>query len=149
MRYVPFVIELALLVYCLIDCIQSDEGDIRNLSKGWWLVLIVVVPLVGPIAWLVAGRPLATSARRSVPWPATRTAGFPEYERPRAPRGPDDDDAFLAGIGEPDPEREELLRRWEQQLREREARLAGAEPSSADRSADAPTDPDVDRPAAP
>ena len=66
------------------------------------------------------------------------TAGFPEYERPR-PVAPDDDPAFLAGIGESNAEHEKLLRAWEDQLRERERRLAerddddrGTPPPAAD-----------------
>lgn len=120
-RWLPVIIEIALLVYCLIDCIQSDSGSIRNLSKTTWVFVIILLPIVGGVAWLVAGRPTG-SRPRPVPWPATATAGFPEYERPRPPRGPDDDDAFLASVG-PDAEHEKLLRDWEAQLREREARL--------------------------
>src|SRR5665811_1619449 len=87
-RYLPRVIELALLVYCLIDCIQSDEGSVRNLPKTIWVLLIIFLPIVGSVAWLVVGRPLGAPTR-SVPWPSTRTAGFPEHERPRTAMAPD------------------------------------------------------------
>ena len=121
LRVLPFFVEIGLLVYCLIDCIQADEGRIRNLSKTGWLILIIVLPLVGGVAWLVAGRPLASAPRR-VPWPSTQTAGFPEYERP--PRlAPDDDPAFLASLQRSDERHEQMLREWEEQLRERERRL--------------------------
>ncbi len=130
-RYLPLIVELALLVFCLIDCIQTDSGSVRNLGKGWWIVLIVLIPIAGPVAWLVAGRPTSTSRRRDVPWPATTTAGFPEYERPRPPRGPDDDSSFLTSLDGPDPEKEWLLEQWEQQLREREANLRGGQDGRA------------------
>lgn len=147
MRYLlPIAIELALLVYCLIDCIQTDSVLVRNLSKTTWVFVIILVPVAGAVAWLVAGRPERRAAGPTVPWPATRTAGFPEYERPasaRAPRGPDDDAAFLAGLGSGDREQEEILRRWEAQLRERERRLSDAQPSGA--SASEPSaEPDAD-----
>ena len=29
-RFLPYALELFLVVFCLIDCIQSDEGSIRN-----------------------------------------------------------------------------------------------------------------------
>lgn len=141
-RFLLPAIQLALLVYCLIECIQSDEGSVRNLSKIWWILLIIFVPIVGPVAWLVAGRPTTTAAGRTVPWPATRTAGFPEYERPRPPRGPDDDPAFLAGVGGPDPEHEYLLRQWEAQLREREEKLRGASQGGQVPEPDAGTEPE-------
>ena len=130
MWLVPFVVEMALLVYCLIDCVQSNEGDIRNLSKGGWVLLIVLVPLAGGVAWLVAGRPLQTGPRR-VSWPATQTSGFPEYERPR-PLGPDDDPSFLADQRRSDERHEQMLRDWENQLRDRERRLREREARTRD-----------------
>ena len=118
-RYLPYLIELALLVYCLIDCIQTDVP--RNLSKTTWVFVIIILPLVGGIAWLVAGRQEHRPAR-NVPWPSTQTAGFPEYERPRR-SAPDDDAAFLAGMRTSDQTHEQMLKDWEAQLREREQKL--------------------------
>lgn len=104
-RYLPFLIELALVVYCLIDCISTDSLLVRNLNKTVWVLLIIFVPIVGSIAWLVAGRPERSQrASSSVPWPSTATAGFPEYERPR-PLGPDDDPRFLASLDRLDEDR--------------------------------------------
>lgn len=119
LRFLPFVVELGLLVYCLIDCVQSDGDRVRNLSKGWWIVLVVVLPIAGGVAWLVAGRP--QSPRRQVPWPSTATAGFPEHERPR--RFGTDDDAEERRRAEErrsDALHEQMLRDWEAQLRARE-----------------------------
>lgn len=123
LRYLPFLVELAVLVYCLIDCIQADESRVRNLSKTGWIILIVILPIVGGVAWLVAGRPeQAPRGARRVPWPSTATAGFPEHERPR-PLAPDDDPEFLAGLRRSETQHEQMLRDWETQLRQREARL--------------------------
>ncbi len=145
LRAFPFVIEFALLVYALIDCIQSEEGRIRNLPKIGWILLILIVPVVGPVAWLVAGRP-AGSSRPRLAWPSTQTAGFPKHERPRRQVAPDDDPAFLSALGQRDPEHEELLRKWEAQLREREQRLsdgaAGSDPSETTPSTSPSTDDD-------
>ena len=143
LRALPFVIEFALLVYALIDCIQTDEGRVRNLPKIGWIILILIVPIVGPVAWLVAGRPVGSSRPR-VAWPATTRAGFPEYERPRRLVAPDDDPAFLSALGQPDPEHEELLRKWEAQLREREQRLAGGTTDSGPSETTPPTSPSTD-----
>lgn len=119
-RVLPALIQLALMVFCLIDCIQTDSILVRNLSKGWWILLIIFVPIVGPIAWLVAGRPQRQQS--SVPWPSTRTSGFPEYERPRRP-APDDDPEFLSSISKTDDEHERTLRQEEENLRKRESEL--------------------------
>ena len=123
-RYLPFLIEIALLVYCLIDCIQTDVP--RNLSKTTWVFVIILLPVVGGIAWLVAGRP-EHRPRRNVPWPTTQTAGFPEYERPRR-SSPDDDPEFLAGMRSSDDKHEQMLKDWEAQLRDREHKLKADEP---------------------
>lgn len=123
-RLLPYFLELALLVFCLIDCIQTDSSIVRNLPKPLWILLIVILPLVGGIAWLVAGRPeRSTSGSRGVAWPSTRTSGFPEHERPRPPRGPDDDPDFLQQMKSVDDEHERTLRQWEDDLKERERRL--------------------------
>ncbi|MBB2923934.1 PLDc N-terminal domain-containing protein [Cellulomonas cellasea] len=127
MRYLPYLIELALLVYCLIDCIQTDSSLVRNLPKPLWVLLIVVVPIVGAIAWLVAGRPERSARSRHVPWPSTATAGFPEYERPR-PVAPDDDPEFLASVRRSDEKHERMLRDWEADLRAREQQLGDTAP---------------------
>ncbi|MBO0901651.1 PLDc_N domain-containing protein [Cellulomonas sp. zg-ZUI222] len=119
LRFLPVIVEIALLVFCLIDCIQSDSDRVRNLSKGWWLVLIVVLPLAGGIAWLTVGRP--QTPRTHVPWRSTQTAGFPEYEHPR--RFGDDDVAAARRRAEErrsDDLHEQMLRDWEAQLRARE-----------------------------
>lgn len=130
MRYLPFLVELALLVYCLIDCIQTDSALVRNLPKPAWVLLIVILPVVGGIAWLVAGRP-DRATRRQVAWPSTATAGFPEHERPR-PLAPDDDPEFLAGVRASDDRHERMLRDWEADLRAREQRLGETPPSAAE-----------------
>lgn len=145
-RLLPFWIELALLVFCLIDCIQADSAAVRNLSKTFWVVLIILVPLVGGIAWLVAGRPQSGQPRRSVPWPATRTAGFPEYERPMPPRGPDDDPDFLADLRASDSAHEKMLAEWQEQLRAREEQLRQEAPqaTSPDGAGAQPSEPGAD-----
>jgi hypothetical protein len=126
-RYLPFLVELGLLVYCLIDCLQTDVP--RNLSKTTWVFVIIIVPLAGGIAWLVAGRPEYRPSR-NVPWPSTQTAGFPEYERPRR-TSPDDDPEFLAGMRRSDEDHEKILKDWEAQLRDREAKLKDEQPPNA------------------
>jgi hypothetical protein len=123
-RLLPFVIEAILLVFCLVDAILADESRIRNLPKWAWILLIIVIPLVGGIAWLVAGRPVAAT-RKQAPWPS-RTAGYPEWERPPAnlrPRAPDDDPEFLATLKQDNVNHEKLLKQWEDDLRRREEDL--------------------------
>lgn len=88
MRYLPALLVVGLLVYCLIDCLQAPTEAVRNLPKPVWLLLIVLLPTLGSIGWLLAGRP-GGSARPGGP------------QRPRGPQGPDDDPDFLRGLGGP------------------------------------------------
>ena len=82
-RVLPWLLSIALTVYAVVDCIQTDEPRVRNLPKLLWILLILVFPVVGPIAWLVAGRPQRGPAGRR------------PTSRPQPPRGPDDDPDFL------------------------------------------------------
>jgi hypothetical protein len=126
-RFLPYIVELALLVFCLIEAITTPADEVRNLDKTLWILLIIFVPLVGGIAWLVAGRPQVR--RSSTQW--RMGDGFAESSRPRPASGsgtsprsrsmsPDDDPAFLASIH---VEQEQTLKKWEDDLRAREARL--------------------------
>jgi hypothetical protein len=121
-RFLPFAVELVLLVFCVIDIIQTPDHATRNLSKGWWLVLVIVLPLIGCVAWLVAGRP--QRQREQPVWGQGR--GFPEYARP-APDTSDIDRSLQAELDRVDREYEEALRRTEADLRDREQSLRARE----------------------
>jgi hypothetical protein len=86
-RYLPFLISLALTVYALFSCIQTRTEDVPYLPKLVWLVLIVFVPFAGPIVWLLMSRNAGRSER-----PARRTP------TPGRPVAPDDDPDFLATL---------------------------------------------------
>ncbi len=122
------VLLIGFLLFCLLDVITSDAADIRNLPKIVWLLLIFINP-IGGVAWLVAGRPQVSGRPGGMPYkgnrsgPAvTRTAGFPDYERPRS-LAPDDDPEFLADLKRSTAEHEKLLGNWEEDLRRREEEL--------------------------
>ncbi|MDQ1604683.1 MAG: hypothetical protein QOE01_2528 [Actinomycetota bacterium] len=139
-RVLPVVVELFLLVFCLIDCIQTPDHEVRNLPKVGWIILIIIIPLVGGAAWLVAGRPQRSSGSR-VPWPSTATAGYPEHERPqKRALGPEDDPDFLRQMAASNREQEDLLRRWEEDLRRREDALRDPDgPQTTNEDTEPPT----------
>jgi hypothetical protein len=128
-RALPVLLELGLLVYCLIDCIQTPDGAQRNLPKWAWILLILLFPIIGGIAWLVAGRPERQPS-------GGRVSGFPEYQRDqwggargsRSTGAPDDDPEFLRQLSQVNTEHERTLKRWEDDLRRREAELEGRRP---------------------
>ncbi len=71
-------------IYAFIDCLQTNGRLLRVLPKAVWL-LVVLVPVLGPMLWFIAGR---TDARGGQP--VGRRGG-----RPPGPLGPDDDPDFL------------------------------------------------------
>ena len=118
-----FVVEICLVVYCVLNIITTPEGEVRNLPKLLWLALVLFFPIVGGVAWLVAGRPQGQP--RSLPYKGN-TGIPPEYDRPgRATAySPDDDEAFLRGLRE---RAEQQRRQAEQERKAREAREAEPE----------------------
>lgn len=94
------LIELLLLVYCVLNVITTPEDQVRNLPKLLWLVLVILLPLIGGIAWLVAGRP-QNGRPGGLPYKGN-SGRFPEYERPgrAVAQNPDDDETFLRGLRE-------------------------------------------------
>lgn len=106
---------LAVTIFCIIDCIQSEDHEIRNLPKIVWLLLILITPVVGSVAWFVAGRPQTKPEA-------------PRAQRPpisRWPSAPDDDPMFLAGLDRTNEERRRL-EAWERELEARERGLSGS-----------------------
>ncbi len=102
-RTLPVLLSLALTVYCVIDAIQTDEVVMRNLPKLPWILIILLFPVIGPVAWLVAGRP--ERGARGGPtqqqrWDEHRRGGEGGQRGPRGrpPRGPDDDPDFLKDL---------------------------------------------------
>ncbi|GGK58560.1 PLDc N-terminal domain-containing protein [Ornithinimicrobium pekingense] len=89
-RVIAAVALLAFTIYCVVDAVQTDDSDVRGLPKPLWLVMILLFPMVGGVAWLIAGRP--TSILETLLGPRRR--GGP----PRGPIGPDDDPDFLKGL---------------------------------------------------
>lgn len=87
LRVLMYLLPIALTIFALVDCIQTDDEKVRHLPKIGWIVLIVLIWIVGPVAWLIAGRERGHGRPRVSP----STAG---------PIAPDDDVEFLRQIDE-------------------------------------------------
>ncbi|MEJ7628026.1 MAG: PLD nuclease N-terminal domain-containing protein [Nocardioidaceae bacterium] len=85
MRFLPGILLVVLAIYCWIELAQSDPRDVRQAPRALW-ALMILLPLVGPIGWLVYGRPNGDEA----PPVSVR-----QRKRPVAP---DDDPDFLRNI---------------------------------------------------
>jgi hypothetical protein len=106
---------LALFIYCVVNVIQTPEAQVRNLPKVVWLLIVLFFPLVGSVAWLVAGRPDSGRARPAAYERPAPT--FPEYDRPgrAAAADPAKDEEFLRQVRD---RAEQQRRAYEEKRRE-------------------------------
>lgn len=125
------IVVLALWIYCVIDLIQTRDDDVRSLPKIAWVLIVLLFPLVGSIAWLAVGRPQPGPR----PGPGRGAGGsFPEHDRPgrMTATSPDDDEDFLRQVRE---------RAEEQRRRYREAKGEPADPSPEEPTGESPAEP--------
>ncbi len=88
-------------IYAVADCAFFDRMRIRGLSRGWWIVVIIFVPIIGGVLWFLIGR-------------GRRNGGGIGRSRTVAP---DDDAEFLRSLRD-DAAQQERIRRMEQELAE-------------------------------
>ncbi|BDH09210.1 PLD nuclease N-terminal domain-containing protein [Streptomyces hygroscopicus] len=129
LRYLPFLLVLALWIYAFIDCLNTPESQVRGLPKVIWVIIILLFGevLVGPVAWLVAGkqrRPVTGDGSTPSQWHRNHRTKFV---------APDDNPEFLASLksengGNGGNNKDEaLLKDWEADLRRREEELRRTE----------------------
>lgn len=61
LRYLPFLLILALTIYAFIDCLNTPEEDVKHLPKVVWVIIILLFSIVGPVVWLFAGKKRVTA----------------------------------------------------------------------------------------
>ncbi|MFB9311399.1 PLD nuclease N-terminal domain-containing protein [Agromyces hippuratus] len=75
------------------DCAFFDRSRVRGLSRGWWFVVIIFVPIIGGLLWFIIGR---GAGRALIGRRRTRTvapdddADFPAPTRHRGRTGSSD-----------------------------------------------------------
>lgn len=108
LKLLVYAIPIILGVYALVDCIQTEDKDVRGLPKLAWLAVIALFPIIGAVAWLMAGRD-SSRAKSGLRWPA----GPASAQRPtRRIIAPDDDPEFLRQLN-----RDSERRRHEEEAR--------------------------------
>ncbi|WP_328861426.1 PLD nuclease N-terminal domain-containing protein [Streptomyces sp. NBC_00306] len=90
LRYLPFLLVLALWIYAFIDCLNTPEKEVRHLPKVVWVIIVLLFGqvLLGPVAWLVAGRPRKGARGGGSPFERRRTQWV----------APDDNPDFLKSL---------------------------------------------------
>ena len=82
---IAIVVAVALTVFAVVDVAFYDRLRVRGVPKGVWIVLILLVPVIGPLLWFFIGR-------------GPRGG--------RGPMAPDDDPDFLRNLRFPKPDDE-------------------------------------------
>lgn len=135
-RILPIVLAFALAIYAIADCARTPSDKLPGrVPKPLWIILIIALPWIGPIAWIVSSRVTQAEERggrlSATVWSSEE--GLPLFTRrpstDETQRAPDDDDDFLFAL-------EAQLYR---ERKERERRAA-----EADGEADKPGDNEAD-----
>jgi hypothetical protein len=85
-RLIVVLVILGLAIYAFIDCLRTPAAQVRALPRPLWLIVIVLLTPLGPVAWILLGR--------ADDGPAMRR------RRPRV-LAPDDDPDFLRSLDPP------------------------------------------------
>ena len=120
---------VGLTIYALLDAVRTPAREERTLPKWLWVLVTLLFPVVGPLMWLILGRPKAQPA-------AGAHRGFGQRRNTPTPSvsSPDDDEEYL---------------RWLKAKAERERRSREAESHNKQDSApkdSGPKDPDLKDP---
>ncbi|MCU1635134.1 MAG: rane protein [Cryobacterium sp.] len=117
------VVVVILTVYTLVDCAMFDRARVRGLPRWVWIFVIVLVPVIGPLLWLIVGR----GRRGSTSSRVSRSLA------------PDDDPDFLKRLDR-EKSQEERIRQMEREL----ADLDGPDPRGTSAAGTADTPPPAD-----
>ena len=143
LRALFYAIPIVLAIFAIVDCVQTPDGEVRGLPRFAWLVLIVFIPIAGPIAWLMVGTERDGAESQRTPWSAG-PGNEPGLRRPvRRVVAPDDDPEFLSQLGRSNSEHDALLKQWERDLRRREDDERGPDESAPKDGSTDEADPDT------
>ncbi|WP_298454602.1 PLDc N-terminal domain-containing protein [uncultured Cellulomonas sp.] len=95
MRNLLFVALLGLVVYSVLDVWRSESDERYGISRVLWILLIVLLPVLGSIAWLVARSQARARGAGGGSGGTRPRAPRPGPRRPPGPLAPDDDPEFL------------------------------------------------------
>ena len=124
MRVLLLLAGLALTIYAVIDCFQTDDERVKYLPRFAWVVLIVIIPWLGALVYLIArGRSMN---ERALAQAQHQDHAFRQYVQDAAgsPASTADELAKLAKLRDQGAISE-------QEFAQAKARLLGAEPPAS------------------
>jgi hypothetical protein len=104
-RYLPFLIAAAVLIYTVVDIALIDRSRVKALPKVLWILIVLVLPIIGAVLWFFLGRERLSE----------RGSGGGSVRR--GPRAPDDDPDFLRKLSR-EQAQQERIRELEERLRD-------------------------------
>ncbi|MFJ2773552.1 PLDc N-terminal domain-containing protein [Streptomyces sp. NPDC087300] len=95
LRYLPFLLVLAVWIYAFIDVLNTPEKEVRHFPKVVWVILVLLFGevLLGPIAWFVTGK------KRRAPGAGAAGRGRTQWV------APDDNPEFLKSLRDERPDK--------------------------------------------
>ena len=94
--FIVGLIALAFWVFSIVDCAVQPATRHRGVSKGVWIAIVILIPVIGGILWFAIGRFRAGGK------------GSSRYI------APDDDPEFLRSLGK--TEQDARIRQLEEEL---------------------------------
>ena len=95
LRVLGIIVVVALYIWFVVDVIQTPKSGIRNLPRGIWLLIVLLLPILGGLLWVAFRRAKPTKGK---------------WRGRRGPLAPDDDPGFIAKLDEDE---------WRRKMRER------------------------------
>lgn len=95
-RALPYIVPIALALFALLDLWRSTQVERAQIHPAAW-VAIILLPVIGPVAWIVVSRSRRSRAGTGSPAPGRPGPAGPAGRRPTrsGPVAPDDDPDFL------------------------------------------------------
>lgn len=121
------VVVVVLSIFAVVDCAMTDVRRTKVLQKPIWLVVILLLPVVGPLLWIFVGKAPVASTPQAVP---------PTHPDNIAPRASSHDARIR--------ELEEEMRKLDEEIAQSRRTSMNQHPSNPASTAKAETDDDDD-----
>jgi hypothetical protein len=96
LRNLGVLLIIGLVVYSVIDIARSDDDERLGAPRVLWVLLVLLVPLFGSVAWIAISRMRRSAVGTGTTGTTNRGGGRPPVVRRRqGPVAPDDDPDFL------------------------------------------------------
>jgi hypothetical protein len=82
---------VVLTVFALVDCALTERFRVRALPRWTWVLVVLLLPIVGPLLWLLIGHQRAVPRRVVAPDDDPRFTGTSRTTR-TAPQRADDEE---------------------------------------------------------